>query len=130
VRRLLTAVALVAGALATATAGPAVSASAATPPAAAIGLGVRLLDAPTAARNDPRAQVYIVDRLPPGAVIHRRIELTNSTPGPLAASVYPAAADIAGAASAAPPATPPTNCRAGPAWHRRTRPCRPGRNVR
>jgi hypothetical protein len=50
------------------------------PPAATAGtIGVRLLDAPVTAGDDPRARVYIVDHLAPGTVIHRRIEVSNTT---------------------------------------------------
>src|SRR5688572_30162225 len=36
-------------------------------------IGIRLVDAPVTARDDPRAQIYIVDHLAPGTVITRRI---------------------------------------------------------
>ena len=92
-RRLLLALALVAGALA-----PATGAFAATDPApgaaAAGSIGIRLVDAPTSAENDPRAKSYIVDHLPPGAVIHRRIEVSNTTPAAVHVALYPAAAAI------------------------------------
>jgi hypothetical protein len=57
-------------------------------------VGVRLLDIPTVARDDPRAQQYIVDHLAPGSVVHRRIEVSNTTHAPLSVAVYPAAAVI------------------------------------
>ena len=60
------------------------------------GIGLRLLDAPITARNDPRAQVYIVDHLPPGTVIHRRIEVSNATDSAARVLLYPAAATISG----------------------------------
>ncbi|MHA6797664.1 hypothetical protein ACVGVM_29790 (plasmid) [Pseudonocardia bannensis] len=63
-------------------------------PPAPGGLGVRLLEAPTSARDDPRARQYIVDHLAPGAVIHRRIEVSNTTAAPMRVAVYPAAAGI------------------------------------
>jgi hypothetical protein len=59
------------------------------------GVGLRLLDAPTSARADPRAQIYIVDHVAPGTVIHRHIEVSNSTASPVRVVVYPAAAAIA-----------------------------------
>jgi hypothetical protein len=76
------------------------SASAATPglaprAAAGGGIGLRLVDAPVSAGNDPRARVYIVDHLAPGTVIHRRIEVSNSTASTAHIVVYPAAATIA-----------------------------------
>ncbi len=37
------------------------------------GFGVRLVDVPLSEANDPRALHYIVDYLPNGTVIHRRI---------------------------------------------------------
>jgi hypothetical protein len=58
-------------------------------------IGIRLIDVPVADRADPRAQIYIVDRLAPGAVIHRRIEIANSAPTPLQVALYSASASIA-----------------------------------
>jgi len=55
---------------------------------------VRLLDDPVSAGDDPRARVYIVDHLAPGAVIHRRIEVSN-TAAAAHIVVYAAAASIA-----------------------------------
>ena len=57
-----------------------------------LGVGIRLLDVPTVARDDPRAQQYIVDHLAPGAVVNRRIEVSNTTRDPLSVAIYPAAA--------------------------------------
>lgn len=74
-----------------AAAGPA---SAGTPAPDPGSVGVRLLDVPTVAREDPRAQQYIVDHLAPGSVVHRRIEVSNTTRDPLGVAVYPAAALI------------------------------------
>jgi hypothetical protein len=74
-------------------------ASAAAPSSAAAGLGgigVRLLDAPSNASDDPRAQLYVVDHLPPGSVDSRRIEVTNTTQAPVSVSLYAAAATIDG----------------------------------
>jgi hypothetical protein len=58
-------------------------------------IGVRLLDAPTTRADDPRALIYIVDHLNPGAVIHRRIQISNTTPDQASVAVYEAAARIA-----------------------------------
>lgn len=71
-----------------AAAGPAAAAAPAPGPGS---VGVRLLDVPTVARDDPRARQYIVDHLAPGAVVNRRIEVSNTTPGPLSVAMYPAA---------------------------------------
>ena len=79
----------------TGTASAATFAAAAPPPRPAPGgVGVRLVDIPTAAADDPRARQYIVDRLAPGAVIHRRIEVSNATQAPAHIAIYPAAATI------------------------------------
>jgi hypothetical protein len=58
-------------------------------------LGVQLLDVPTTARLDPRARLYIVDHVAPGTVIHRRIQVSNSTASTTNVAIYPAAATIA-----------------------------------
>lgn len=58
------------------------------------GIGVRLLDAPAATAEDPRAGLYIIDHLAPGTVIERRIEVTNTTAAPAAIKMYAAAASI------------------------------------
>lgn len=92
-RRFLTGLALVAGALAAAT-----SASAAiphTPGAPPKGLGIRLLDAPADAGGDPRARAYIVDHVAPGTVLDRRVEITNGGEEDAVFSVYAAAAHVA-----------------------------------
>ena len=57
-------------------------------------IGLRLLEAPLTGRNDPRAQVYIVDHLAPGTIIHRRIEVSNTTGSPARITLYPSAATI------------------------------------
>lgn len=77
-------------------AGPAAAANAAPAPAApgAGSIGIRLVDAPVTARDDPRARVYIVDHLNPGAVIHRRVEVSNTTASTAHVALYPAAASI------------------------------------
>ena len=58
------------------------------------GIGLRLLDAPVSAKDDPRARVYIVDHLAPGTVIERRIEVTNTTDREQDVVLYSAAATI------------------------------------
>lgn len=57
-------------------------------------IGVRLVDAPIATRDDPRARIYIVDHLKPGTVVQRRIEVTNNTHSTEALALYAAAASI------------------------------------
>lgn len=58
------------------------------------GIGLRLLDAPVTTRDDPRARIYIVDHLPPGTVIERRVEVTNTTGKAQAVVLYAAGATI------------------------------------
>jgi hypothetical protein len=60
----------------------------------ASGIGIRLLEAPTNRRRDPRARIYIVDHLSPGTTIKRRIEVSNVSSKPQHVEVYAAAADI------------------------------------
>jgi len=102
VRSFVTAVTLIAGILIPAIAAspvgaqpaPAAAAAAQPPATPSAGLGIRLVDAPTDVRDDPRAHVYIVDHLAPGAVIHRRIEVSNATAATAQVSLYAAAAAI------------------------------------
>jgi hypothetical protein len=58
-------------------------------------IGVRLLDVPASAQGDPRARLYVVDHLAPGTVIHRRIQLSNTSASSARIALYPAAATIA-----------------------------------
>ena len=59
-------------------------------------VGVRLLDVPADAVNNPRARAYIVDALAPGTTIHRRMEVSNTTASAQHVAVYAAAAVITG----------------------------------
>jgi len=67
----------------------------ASPGAAQGGIGIKLLDIPASQANDPQARASIVDRLAPGAVLHRKFEVSNLGTAPLPLLVYPAAATIA-----------------------------------
>jgi hypothetical protein len=74
-------------------------ASAAAPgpvlPTTAVGaIGLRLVAVPLATLDDPRAQIYIVDHLAPGTVLHREIEISNTTAATANIALYPAAATI------------------------------------
>ena len=42
-------------------------------------IGIRLVDAPTDRRDDPRAQVYIVDHVTQGTTITRHVEVSSTT---------------------------------------------------
>lgn len=57
-------------------------------------VGIRLLDAPTDRRDDPRAHSYIIDHLAPGATIERRVEIINDTPQAADIQLYAGGADI------------------------------------
>lgn len=61
-----------------------------------VGVGIRLVDAPTATRDNPRARVYIIDHVAPGTVVERRIEVSNDTGKDARIAVYSAAADTSG----------------------------------
>ena len=85
-------------ALAAGIVGPAASAAASTKLLAAPrpqDFGVRLVDVPVSEANNPRALRYIVDYLPTGTVIHRRILIMNQESRPVRFTVYPDAAAIA-----------------------------------
>lgn len=58
------------------------------------GVGIRLVDIPAASQDDPRARSYIVDNLPPGTTIARRVHVSNSTSSAQHVSVYAGAARI------------------------------------
>lgn len=57
-------------------------------------IGIRLLEAPVARRNDPRARMYIVDHLKPGTTIKRGIEISNKSSAARRIDLYAAAASI------------------------------------
>lgn len=57
-------------------------------------IGIRLVDVPVDSRNDPLARSYIVDRVPPGTSIRRRVEIINTTGSTANVAVYPAAASL------------------------------------
>jgi hypothetical protein len=94
VRRILVVVAaftaVVGAPVSVSTAAPVAIARAAT----AGSIGVQLLDVPATAQSDPRARLYIIDRLHPGTIIHRRIEISNTTASTVHVVSYPAAAAI------------------------------------
>lgn len=58
------------------------------------GIGIRLVDAPVATRDNPRARVYIIDHVAPGTLIERRVEVSNDSGKAAQMEVYSAAADI------------------------------------
>ena len=95
----IAAVTLVTAAIVLAPITAAPEATAATPPASTAAtnegsIGIRLIDVPQDALDDPRALQYIVDELLPGTTIERRIEISNSTDAPVTIQSYAAAASI------------------------------------
>lgn len=68
--------------------------SADTPPPKPSGIGIQLLDIPTATQNDPRARAYIVDRLTPGTGIRRRIQVQNNSDSEQSVRIYTGSARI------------------------------------
>ena len=56
--------------------------------------GVRLVDVPVSEAHNPRALRYIIDYLPAGAVIHRRIAILNEESATSHFTIYPDAARI------------------------------------
>ena len=78
------------------TARSAIPRSASDPATGPGNVGVRLLDVPADAVNNPRAREYIVDALAPGTTIHRRMEVSNTTTSTQHVAVYAAAAVITG----------------------------------
>lgn len=66
-----------------------------TPPSTAEdSIGLKLLDAPRDREPDPRAHLYIVDHLAPGSVIHRRVQVTNTSDVDQHVDLYAGAAAI------------------------------------
>ena len=59
-------------------------------------IGVRLVDVPTAAADNPRARAYIIDHVKPGQVIERRVEVVNHSDRKEQVSLYAAAARVEG----------------------------------
>ena len=57
-------------------------------------IGIGLLEAPADQADDPRAQTYVVDRLEPGDVIERRLQVSNTTAEAVTVDLYAAASSI------------------------------------
>ena len=81
-----------AAALTTALAGAAQAVTKPPPPV----FGIRLVDVPVDAANNPRAYRYIIDHLNPGITIHRRVQIANLTPSAARITLYPDTAIIHG----------------------------------
>jgi hypothetical protein len=74
----------------------ATSSSLSDAPAPPGSFGVRLVDVPVSEAANPRALRYIIDYLPTGTVIHRRILVVNKEAQTARFTVYPDAAFITG----------------------------------
>ena len=74
----------------------ATSSSRSAAPAPPGSFGVRLVDVPVSEEGNPRALRYIIDYLPTGAVIHRRVLVVNEEARTARFTVYPDAAFITG----------------------------------
>ena len=59
-------------------------------------IGIRLLEAPVALANDPRARVYIIDHVGPGTTLLRRVEVSNNSGTAVRVQLYAGAAVIDG----------------------------------
>jgi hypothetical protein len=60
------------------------------------GIGVRLVDIPASAADNPRARAYIIDHVKPGKVIERRVEVVNHNSKEEKVSLYAGAARVEG----------------------------------
>lgn len=58
------------------------------------GIAIRLAEAPTSRREDPRAHIYVIDHVAPGATFSRKVVVSNQSGSPLDVALYPAAASI------------------------------------
>ncbi|MFI6256956.1 hypothetical protein ACIBCL_12650 [Micromonospora zamorensis] len=63
-------------------------------PAEDAAISIRMLDIPASRVQDPRAQVYIVDHLKPGATINRRVEVQNTSGETQKIDFYSGAASV------------------------------------
>ena len=57
--------------------------------------GIKLLEAPQSEAGDPRADIYIIDHLNPGATIHRNFQVSNTGSNQVTLHLYPGAASVA-----------------------------------
>lgn len=61
-------------------------------PAISPGLGIKIVQIPSAVQNVPNAGIYILDRLFPSTTVSQRIEISNSTDEIMKVSIYPGSA--------------------------------------
>lgn len=75
---------------------PATGALGQTGPSSEPSIGIRLLQAPVALENDPRARVYIIDHVAPGTTISRQIAVSSTSDSPVQVQLYGGPAVING----------------------------------
>ncbi len=61
-------------------------------------VGIRLTEVPESLANDPRARLYIIDRVAPGTTFSRAVEISNDSPNAHLIDVYASGASISAAA--------------------------------
>lgn len=67
----------------------AVAAPGSTDPAAPAGsIGIRLMDVAEHLKDDPRANIYITDNVPPGGTVTHHVSVSNNTGAPQTIDVY------------------------------------------
>ena len=91
--------------------------------------GVRLVDVPVDEAHNPRALRYIVDYLPTGTVIHRRILILNQEPRTAHFTVYPDAAQIRRESFTGDAGATRSELTSGSAYSTRRSPWAPGASV-
>jgi len=92
VRRLWTALLVVAAIIVSASpAGAVLITQAKAPP---VGIGIRLVAVPTGPSSDPLGRLYIIERLAPGTSVRRQVQVSNSTRAIANVDVYAAGASL------------------------------------
>lgn len=64
------------------------------PPARLSGVGLRLAEAPSERRDDPRTRIYVIDHVNPGRTITRRLLVSNDTDEPTRLRLYVGSARV------------------------------------
>jgi hypothetical protein len=70
------------------------SAASGSDSAAANSIGLRLVEAPVTSDSGPQSKIYIVARVGPGAVLHRQIQISNTTSSTISVALYASAASM------------------------------------
>lgn len=75
---------------------PATGALGQTSPATQPSIGIRLLEAPEALANDPRARLYIIDHVGPGTTFSRKVAVSSTSDSPVRVQLYSGPATVNG----------------------------------